>query len=63
MRSEEFERIRRRAFIEFEECDPASRPKHWFDPNVPWDGVFAKASKDKEFWDCLLYTSPSPRDS
>jgi hypothetical protein len=47
MRSEHFERIRRRLQIEFD----VQNIQFGFDPLTPWDGVFAAATKDKEFWD------------
>jgi hypothetical protein len=47
MRSEHFERIRRRLQIDHD----ANINQHEFDPIRPWDGVFAAAVKDKDFWD------------
>jgi hypothetical protein len=47
MRSEQFERIRRRLQIDFD----ANLAPHGFLPAKPWDGVFAASVKDKEFWD------------
>jgi hypothetical protein len=47
MRSEQFERLRRRLHIDL----LAGTSQHGFTANKPWDGVFAAAVKDKEFWD------------
>ena len=48
MRSEEFERIRRSL-----EIDHASSPVPGFNPDMPWDAVFARAvcSTSRDFWD------------
>ena len=53
MRSEEFERIRRRLHIEWEDSasDPASQRKVGYNPGLPWDSVFHVAVKDRDFWD------------
>ena len=50
MRSEQFERIRRRLQIDSD----ANRPLHGFAPGKPWDGVFAVAVLDREFWDTFV---------
>ena len=47
MRSEQFERLRRRLHIDL----LAGTSQHGFTASKPWDGVFAAAVKDKEFWD------------
>jgi hypothetical protein len=47
MRSEQFERIRRKLQIDFE----AGSTQFGYAPAKPWDGVFAAAAHDREFWD------------
>ena len=51
MRSEEFERLRRRAEIQRAKLPVIDRAGYPFDPAVPWDGVFHFALKEREFWD------------
>ena len=61
MRSEEFERIRRRGELARASLDPAQQPAHPLDPVKPWSFVFLQATQETEFWDlnvrhqCLLY--------
>ena len=62
MRSEQMERIRRQLEIEKASMTPAEQARLGYDPNKPWDGVFARATtRSKDFWDselkdkCLLY--------
>jgi hypothetical protein len=46
MRSEEFDRIRRRLSIEYFKLDPPGRVAHIFDPDEPWNTIFQQSHPD-----------------
>ena len=52
MRSEEFERIRRRASIDMEAMDTGDRVPD--DLGKPWNSVFLAAVRHREFWDAEI---------
>ena len=60
MRSEEFERIRRRCDLTWAGSTEEQRRGLPYDPSRPWDLVFSMAASDKDFWDARSASCTSP---